>query len=49
MGEGLKVAMMQVEFMHCETHYYMLDEIDDIINRLIKTRKILKKKMTCIL
>ena len=49
MGEGLKVAMMQVEFMHCKTHYYMLDEIDDIINRLIKTRKILKDKIMSIL
>ena len=49
MGEGLKVAMMQVEFMHCDTHYYMLDEIDDIINRLIKTRKILKDKIMSIL
>ena len=49
MGEGLKVAKMQVEFMHAETHHYMLDELDQIINRLIETRKILKKKLISIL
>ena len=46
MGEGLKVAMMQVEFMHNDIQ--MLQELDDIIDRLIKTRKILKKKLMSI-
>ena len=45
MGEGLKVAMMQVEFMHND----ILHELDDIIDRLIKTRKILKDKIMSIL
>ena len=49
MGDGLKVAKMHVEFMHSDLHFTLLDEIDDIINRLIATRKILKKKLESIL